>query len=109
MIQIVDRLGKTYKTGDLVYAYFDTSTEKYIVLENYQQPITPMIYGIYQQQAESSPAGGILRVEYAAGIEYCQDGVAKNSDVSVSNKLKIPYTMCGKGTRAIAVRMEVLN
>lgn len=108
MIQIVDRLGKTYHAGDMVYAYFDTSTEKYIVLDHFKEPITPTVYGIYVQKYQSGDNlyTGTLRVEYATGIEYCEEGIVVNSDITVHNKLRLPYRMCGTGTRAIAVRMS---
>ena len=68
MINIVDRIGKTHKIGELVYAYFDTLTEKYIVLDKHPEPITPMIYGTYVETEGSDPKIGSFNVEYSTGM-----------------------------------------
>jgi hypothetical protein len=103
MINIVDRLGKTHKIGELVYAYFDTSTEKYIVLQRHPEPITPTVYGTYSRIDSTE---GIILVEYAAGIDYCEEGIRKGSMISVRNKLNLPVDCSAP---AIAIKMEKLG
>jgi hypothetical protein len=103
MINVVDRLGRKHQVGELVYAYFDTSTEKYIVLERRPDPITPIIYGVYSPIDETE---GNLIVEYAAGIEYCDDGIRNGSVVAVKNKLKLSANCAGP---AMAIKMEKLK
>lgn len=107
MIDVVDRIGKTHKIGELIYAYFDTSTEKYIVLDKHPEPTTPMIYGNYYAENDDY---GFIKVEYAAGIDYCKDNITKGSVVTVVNKIKLDYlTGCSNGAPAIAVKMEKLK
>jgi len=103
MINIVDRLGKTHKIGELVYAYFDTSTEKYIVLQRHPEPITPVIYGIYSSLDSTE---GTLVVDYAAGIDYCDEGIQKGATIIVKNKLKLPADCSAP---AVAIKMEKLS
>jgi len=102
MINIVDRLGKTHKIGELVYAYFDTSTEKYIVLQRHPEPITPTVYGIY---SPTGPTEGVLVVEYAAGIDYCDEGIQKGVTISVKNKMNLSANC---SSPAVAIKMEKL-
>lgn len=103
MINIVDRIGKTHKIGELVYAYFDTSTEKYIVLQRHPEPITPTIYGMYSALDETE---GSIVVEYSAGIDYCDEGIVKGSVISVKNKMNLPANCSAP---AIAIKMEKLK
>ena len=103
MINIVDRLGKTHKIGELVYAYFDTSTEKYIVLQRHPEPITPTVYGIYSHIDNTE---GTLVVEYAAGIDYCDEGIQKGATIIVKNKLNLPADCSAP---AVAIKMEKLK
>ncbi len=102
MINIVDRLGKTHKIGEMVYAYFDTSTEKYIVLQRHPEPITPTVYGIY---SPSDATEGVLVVEYAAGIDYCEEGIQKGITISVKNKMNLSANCSAP---AVAIKMEKL-
>lgn len=103
MIKVVDRIGKTHKVGELVYAYFDTLTEKYIVLQKHPEPTTPTIYGTYY------PYQSCISVEYANGIEPCDDSyVYKGANVTVVDKLGLG-TNCLDGVPAIAVKMEKLK
>jgi hypothetical protein len=102
MINIVDRLGKTHKIGELVYAYFDTSTEKYIVLQRHPEPITPTVYGTYSGIDNTE---GVLVVDYAAGVNYCEEGIVKGSEIFVKNKLNLPADCSAP---AIAIKMEKL-
>lgn len=104
MINIVDRLGKTHKVGEIVYAYFDTSTEKYIVLQRHPEPITPTVYGIYSQIPGES--WGNLIVENAAGIDYCDEAIQKGSIVTVYNKLNLDAACPAP---AVAIKMEKLK
>jgi hypothetical protein len=101
MINIVDRIGKTHKAGEFVYAYFDTQTEEYIVLDKYSEITTPTIFGIY------NPSTGILTVEYAAGIDYYKDGIVKGTEVTVVNKLNLS-TPQSCTIFAVAIKMERL-
>lgn len=112
MINIVDRIGKTHNVGQLVYAYFDTLTEKYIVLDKSPEPNTPTVYGTYQEY-EQAPGGsaapnGFIKVEYSTGIDLCLDFIYKDAIVSVINKLKLPVN-CTNGAPAIAIKMEKLK
>lgn len=107
MINVVDRIGKTHQTGELVYAYFDTSTETYIVLDKYSEPATPTIYGIYYN---TTPPSGYLQVEYAAGIDHCKDYIYKDAMVPVVNKMNLSVNCdYGIGVQAIAIKMEKLK
>lgn len=104
MIDVVDRIGKTHLTGELVYAYFDTSTEKYIVLDKFLEPITPTIYGTYYP---SDINYGYIIVEHATGIERCGDYmITKGSSVMAKNKIGAPTDF---GRPAIAIKMEKLQ
>jgi len=98
-INIVDRIGRKHRVGELVYAYYDTSTEKYIVLEKHPEPLTPTIFGRYKN--------GKITVEYAAGMDFCTT-VYKGSVYDVVDKLGLvndPSQDCP----AVAVRMEKLK
>lgn len=111
MINIVDRIGKTHRVGSLVYAYFDTLTEKYIVLDKDPESMTPTIYGNYYEyeyeELDDERVGYIL-VEYVAGLDFCGDNYRKGDIIYVSNKLKLDA--CGlNGTPAIAIKMEQLK
>lgn len=98
MISIVDRIGRKHRIGELVYAYFDTSTEKYIVLEKHPEPKTPTIYGKY--------SGGQITVEYAAGMDFC-DKIYKGAVYDVVDKLGLTNES-SYDCPAIAIRMEKL-
>lgn len=103
MIKIADRLGKTHKVGELVYAYFDTATEEYIVLQRHPEPITPTVYGIY---SPTDSTEGTLVIEYAAGIDYCVEGIQKGAVISVKNKLNLAANCTAP---AVAIQMEKLK
>lgn len=100
MINIVDRIGKTHKIGELVYAYFDTLTEKYIVLDKHPEPVTPMVYGTYVETEGSEPKKGSFVVKYSTGMDACDEDVP-----TVYNKLNLPASTSSP-CPAIAVRME---
>lgn len=87
----------------MVYAYFDTSTEKYIVLQRHPEPVTPTVYGMYDPLDNTE---GTLIVEYAAGIDYCDEGIQKGATITVKNKLNLA-TDCA--APAIAIKMEKLK
>lgn len=100
-ITIVDKIGQTYKPGDMVYAYYDTSLEKYIALEKVQDT-TPMIYGLY------SPTLNTIKVNYASG----SDNIAKNDTIQVVNRMNLNLSGCISNSSslipAVAALMEVL-
>jgi hypothetical protein len=105
MIKVVDRIGRCHNAGELVYAYFDTLTEKYIVLDKHPQPTTPTIYGLYYQYEGAitpTSAYGFMVVEYSAGLE-CESEKA----VTVFNKMGLPTSATDtNGCPAVAIRME---
>lgn len=103
MINIADRLGKTHKIGELVYAYFDTSTEQYIVLQRHPEPVTPTVYGMYSPIDNTM---GSLVVEYAAGIDYCDEGIQKGATIIAMNKLNLAANCAAP---AVAIKMEKLK
>jgi hypothetical protein len=99
VINIVDRLGKRHNIGELVYAYFDTSTEKYIVLDKHPEPVTPTIYGLYNN--------GSITVDYAAGIDSCNK-IYKGSIIQVVDKLNLVKDQ-NSSCAAVAIKMEKLR
>jgi hypothetical protein len=101
VINIVDRLGKRHDIGELVYAYFDTSTEKYIVLDKHPEPVTPTIYGLYNSSNKS------ITVDYAAGIDSC-DKIYKGTVIPVVDKLNL-VKPGSNNSPAIAIKMEKLR
>lgn len=99
IINIVDRIGKRHDIGELVYAYFDTSTEKYIILDQHPEPVTPTIYGLYNN--------GSITVDYAAGIDSC-DKIYKGTVIEVVDKLDLVKPQ-HSNSPAIAIKMEKLR
>jgi hypothetical protein len=112
MIKIVDRLGKTHKVNELVYAYFDTLTEKYIVLDKHPEISTPTIYGKYYKAPVDS-FDGYIKVEYATGIDETEinNAYAMGLDRSyyISDKLGLTSNLECEGIPAIAIRMNKLD
>jgi hypothetical protein len=93
----VDRLGKCHKPGTLVYAYYDTHTDKYIVLQDYEGQITPMIYGVY---TKLSSVDGYITIEGLTGTDC---------DITIGNSVYVKNPMRHSSScdvvRAVAVLM----
>lgn len=103
MIDIVDRIGQTHDVGALVYAYFDTSMEKYIVLEKFNSNNTQMVYGSY---TSINDAEGTLVVQYLAGSNSSCNNITQGSVITVQNQLGLSANGCQSGLPAVALRIE---
>ena len=81
-IPITDRLGRVHELEDLVYAYYDSYTNDYIVLQSYPDH-TAAIYGVYTKVADEY---GFIKVE---GRVSTPPGIELGSVVTVMNKLNL--------------------
>jgi hypothetical protein len=103
-IKIVDRIGRRLKVDDLVYAYYDTSTEEYIALEQNPVAATPTIYGTY---SPTSCTEGYFTVKYAAGLDS-SDNIAADTVITVKNLLGFKISTSTCAVPAIAIKMDKL-
>ena len=81
-IPIVDRLGRVHEIEDLVYAYYDSYTNDYIVLQSYPDH-TAAIYGTYTKVDDEY---GFIKVE---GRVSTPPDIELGSVVTVMNKLNL--------------------
>jgi hypothetical protein len=81
-IPIVDRLGRSHQLEELVYAYYDSYANNYIVLQSYPDH-TGAIYGEYIRMDDEK---GSIRVE---GVVGGPPNVEIGSLISVMNKLNL--------------------
>lgn len=95
---IADRLGKKHSAGDMVYVYYDTYTEEYIVLDKYEQP-TPTVYGTL--------VGTSLLIEGIAGVS--DSTITIGNTLTVANPMGLkPPTGC-QSVRAVAVKFTIAS
>ena len=81
-IPIADRLGRVHEIEDLVYAYYDSYTNDYIVLQSYPDS-TGAIYGVYTKVDDQY---GFIKVEGRVGTP---PDIEIGSMVTVMNKLNL--------------------
>ena len=81
-IPIADRLGRVHEIEDLVYAYYDSYTNDYIVLQSYPDS-TGAIYGVYTKVDDQY---GFIKVEGRVGTP---PDIEIGSVVTVMNKLNL--------------------
>jgi hypothetical protein len=82
MIKVVDRLGQSHKSGEKIYAYYDTYKGEYIVLQTKNTTeSTPTIYGLWD--------GSSIYVEGYSGLSS-EDDISIGDYVAVENLLNLP-------------------
>ena len=81
-IPVTDRLGRVHEIEDLIYAYYDSYTNDYIVLQSYPDH-TGAIYGVYTKVDDQY---GFIKVEGRVGTP---PDIEIGSVVTVMNKLNL--------------------
>ena len=97
-IRIGDGIGKCLRPGTVVYAYYDTDKDLYIALQDYEEMVTPTIYGNYY--SESSVAGWII----VDGFTGADCAVETGQVVYVHNPLLLK-TKCKQNPKGVATLM----
>ena len=97
-IRIGDGIGKCLRPGTVVYAYYDTDKDLYIALQDYEEMVTPTIYGNYY--SESSVAGWII----VDGFTGADCSVETGQVVYVYNPLLLK-TKCKQNPKGVATLM----